>query len=187
MEADFSYTSDRHVGDRWLKIGDAGAVVDPIFSSGVFLSTKAAEMAAHAIARAFAAGDFREAMFAEYEKMVRRGTKVFWAFIDAFYNRDFLKQMVSSRRRPLLQKSITSLLAGDIFNESNALITYLTGDCGAFRPNAAELLHRRLRVPRVAQYRRLTSRADHPCPASIQYCESRYRQGCSLTAACYRV
>lgn len=132
LEADFSYVSDRQAGDRWLKVGDAGVFVDPIFSSGVFLSTKAAELAANAIEAAFEAGDFSQHMFADYEKAIRQGTKVFWAFIDAFYNRDFLKQMVTSRRRPLLQSSITSLLAGDVFNDRNALITYLTGEGGAF-------------------------------------------------------
>lgn len=131
-EADFSYTSDRHIGDRLIKVGDAGAFIDPVFSSGVFLSVKAADMAAHAIARAFESGDFSERAFTDYERRVRRGTKVFWSFIDAFYNRDFLKQMVTSRRRPLLQKSITSLLAGDIYNEHNQLISYLTGEGGAY-------------------------------------------------------
>lgn len=140
MEADFSYTSDRQAGDRWLKVGDAGVFVDPIFSSGVYLSTKAAALAAEAIGRAFAARDFSEKMFLDYEKAIRHGTKVFWAFIDAFYNRDFLKQMVTSRRRPLLQSSITSLLAGDVFNESNALITYLTGEGGAFADSEVKQL-----------------------------------------------
>jgi flavin-dependent dehydrogenase len=131
-ESDFSYTSERHVADRLLKIGDAGAFIDPVFSSGVFLSVKSAEMAAEAIHCAVRSGDFTEASFADYERKVRRGTKVFWSFIDAFYNRDFLKQMVTSRRRPLLQKSITSLLAGDIYNEQNRLISYLTGEGGAY-------------------------------------------------------
>jgi flavin-dependent dehydrogenase len=132
MEADFSYTSERQSGERWLKVGDAGVFVDPIFSSGVFLSTKAAELAAGAIETAFKTGNFGESAFSEYEQMIRRGTKVFWSFIDAFYNRDFLKQMVTSRRRPLLQSSITSLLAGDIFNPQNQLITYLTSEGGAY-------------------------------------------------------
>lgn len=140
MEADFSFVSDHHVGDRWLKVGDAGAFVDPVFSSGVFLSTKAAELAAEAIDKAFAADDFSERMFLDYEKAIRHGTKVFWAFIDAFYNRDFLKQMVTSRRRPLLQSSITSLLAGDVFNEKNALITYLTGEGGAYADSEVKQL-----------------------------------------------
>ncbi len=131
-EADFSFTSDRHVADRLIKVGDAGAFIDPVFSSGVFLSTKAAELAAETLDRAFAASDFSAKMFQDYEQKIRSGTAVFWAFIDAFYNRDFLKQMVTSRRRPLLQSSITSLLAGDIYNMDNALITYLTGQGGAF-------------------------------------------------------
>jgi flavin-dependent dehydrogenase len=131
-ESDFSYTSDRHVGDRLVKVGDAGAFIDPIFSSGVFLSVKAADLAAKAIARAFETGNFSESAFSDYEQLIRRGTKVFWSFIDAFYNRDFLKQMVTSRRRPLLQSSITSLLAGDIYNQNNQLITYLTSEGGAY-------------------------------------------------------
>ncbi|MBK8206265.1 MAG: tryptophan 7-halogenase [Planctomycetes bacterium] len=139
-ESDFSYTSDRHAGDRWIKVGDAGAFIDPVFSSGVFLSTKAAELAAEAISRAFDANDFSAAMFADYEARIRHGTKVFWAFIDAFYNRDFLKQMVTSRRRPLLQSSITSLLAGDIYNENNNLISFLTGKGGAFADSETQAL-----------------------------------------------
>jgi FADH2-dependent halogenase len=139
-ESDFSYTSDAHAGDRWLKVGDAGAFIDPIFSSGVFLSTKAAELGARAIDAAFAAGDFSRNAFTGYEAGIKQGTRVFWAFIDAFYNRDFLKQMVTSRRRPLLQKSITSLLAGDIFNESNQLIAYLTGKGGAYADSEVHAL-----------------------------------------------
>jgi flavin-dependent dehydrogenase len=131
-EADFSYTSERHVGDRWLKIGDAGAFIDPIFSSGILLSTRAADEAATVLKAAFAAGDFSEAALKPYEERVRKATRVFWAFIDAFYNRDFLKQMVTSKRRPLLQRSITSLLAGDVYNDNNQVIKYLTGEGGAF-------------------------------------------------------
>jgi flavin-dependent dehydrogenase len=139
-ESDFSYTSDAHAGDRWVKVGDAGAFIDPIFSSGVFLSTKAAQLAAQAIDSAFASGNFSRSAFAGYEGSIKQGTRVFWAFIDAFYNRDFLKQMVTSRRRPLLQKSITSLLAGDIFNENNQLITYLTGKGGAYADSEVHAL-----------------------------------------------
>jgi flavin-dependent dehydrogenase len=127
-EADFSYTSDHLAGERWLKIGDAGAFIDPIFSSGVLLSTRAAEFACDAILAARAGGDWSEAAFAEYERTVKEGTRAFWGFIDAFYNRDFLKQMVTSQRRPLLQRSITSLLAGGVFKSSNPMIPYLLGE-----------------------------------------------------------
>lgn len=133
-EADFSYTSERLVGDRLIKLGDAGAFIDPIFSSGVFLSTEAADAAAMALGRAFERGDFGESAFADYERHVRRGTEVFWAFIEAFYDRDFLKQMVTSRRRPLMQTCLTSLLAGDVYNDDNQLIQHLTA-------RASELPH----------------------------------------------
>src|SRR5215475_5112822 len=40
IEADFSYRSARLYGDRWLLTGDAAGFIDPIFSSGVFLSPR---------------------------------------------------------------------------------------------------------------------------------------------------
>ena len=62
---------------------------------------------------------------------IREGVRIFRAFIDAFYHHDFLTKMVTSGKRPLMQKSITSLLAGDVFNPDNALIQFLTGDTNA--------------------------------------------------------
>lgn len=43
---DWSYTSDRTVGDGYILVGDAACFVDPLFSSGVHLAMSAAMMAA---------------------------------------------------------------------------------------------------------------------------------------------
>jgi FAD-dependent halogenase len=43
---DWSYTSDRTVGDGWILVGDAACFVDPLFSSGVHLAMSAGTMAA---------------------------------------------------------------------------------------------------------------------------------------------
>lgn len=43
---DWSYTSDRTVGDGWILVGDAACFVDPLFSSGVHLALSAGMMAA---------------------------------------------------------------------------------------------------------------------------------------------
>ncbi len=43
---DWSYTSDRMIGDGWILVGDAACFVDPLFSSGVHLAMMSAVMAA---------------------------------------------------------------------------------------------------------------------------------------------
>ena len=43
---DWSYTSDRMIGDGWILVGDAACFIDPLFSSGVHLAMMSAVMAA---------------------------------------------------------------------------------------------------------------------------------------------
>jgi flavin-dependent dehydrogenase len=50
VEGDYSYFSDVKFGDRFALIGDAGQFIDPIFSSGVFLSMKSASLVAAELA-----------------------------------------------------------------------------------------------------------------------------------------
>lgn len=130
-EAEFTYGCDRLVDDRMMLIGDAAAFIDPIFSSGVHISMLCADLAAERIGASFESGDFSRESLAPYEVTIRDGVRIFRAFIDAFYHHDFLTKMVTSGKRPLMQKCITSLLAGDVFNPDNALIQFLTGDTNA--------------------------------------------------------
>ena len=41
---EFSYTTTERSGDGWLLIGDAYGFIDPIYSSGVYLALKSADM-----------------------------------------------------------------------------------------------------------------------------------------------
>jgi flavin-dependent dehydrogenase len=43
---DWSYTSERMIGDGWILVGDASCFIDPLFSSGVHLAMMSAVMAA---------------------------------------------------------------------------------------------------------------------------------------------
>ena len=43
---DWSYTSDRMIGDGWILVGDAACFIDPLFSSGVHLAMMSAVMSA---------------------------------------------------------------------------------------------------------------------------------------------
>ena len=46
VNGDFSYYSKQKFGDRYALIGDASAFIDPIFSSGIYLSMKSAQLVA---------------------------------------------------------------------------------------------------------------------------------------------
>ena len=48
-EGDYSYNSEVKYGPRFALVGDAGRFIDPIFSSGIFLSTKSAWLVANAL------------------------------------------------------------------------------------------------------------------------------------------
>ena len=75
---DFSYISRRIAGDGWVMAGDAFGFLDPIYSTGVFLAFKSAEMAADLAAtgeRNYRAG--RQETFSQTENILHGGTEYF--------------------------------------------------------------------------------------------------------------
>ncbi|MHC4841493.1 MAG: NAD(P)/FAD-dependent oxidoreductase [Planctomycetota bacterium] len=120
-EAEFTYSGGELSGDRWLKLGDAGAFIDPIFSSGILLSTLAADAAHKSITDALP----KNKSLSGFGEPVLQAVGVFRTFIQAFYDKDLLQHMVGERKRPLIQKGITSLLAGDVYNRDNPLLDWL--------------------------------------------------------------
>jgi flavin-dependent dehydrogenase len=113
--ANFAYAVEPVVGDRFLCVGDAVAFVDPIFSPGVFLAMQSGELAAGAILRAFHAGRFEARRFRAYERAVRRGTRPFERFIEAFYDRAFLEVFLRPRNVLGMVPAVTGVLAGGSF------------------------------------------------------------------------
>ncbi|CAL1711240.1 unnamed protein product [Somion occarium] len=63
--SDFSYSAGRYAGNGWRVIGDAGAFIDPFFSSGVHLACTGALAAAASIAASLR-GDCSEREAAEW-------------------------------------------------------------------------------------------------------------------------
>ena len=61
VNADYSYFVDKKYGNNFALIGDAGRFIDPIFSSGVFLSMKSARLVSDALEKMFETDDFSSA------------------------------------------------------------------------------------------------------------------------------
>jgi len=113
--ANFSYSTSPAVGDRFVSVGDAVTFVYPIFSSGVFVAMRSAELAAEEIVRAFRDDRFEAARFARYERRVRKGVRPLLRFIRNYYDPAFLDVFLTPRPMLGMLDSVTGVLAGGTF------------------------------------------------------------------------
>jgi len=81
--ADYSYRPTRLMGPGFVLAGDAGNFIDPVWSTGVFLATTSARLAARAIRESFAASSTRA--FDDYETTVQQLVGRYRQFIYYFY------------------------------------------------------------------------------------------------------
>jgi flavin-dependent dehydrogenase len=112
--SDFTYRSTRVAGDGWVLIGDAFGFLDPIYSSGVFMALKTAELAADSINSAFATGDFSPLHLANWGSTLIDGYNAIRKLVYAFYTRGFSFGQFM-RKHPEFKKNLVDLLIGDVF------------------------------------------------------------------------
>jgi flavin-dependent dehydrogenase len=116
----YSYSSSRMRGERWVLVGDAYAFVDPVFSSGVYLAMSGGGFVADAV-DAFLRGDrSAEKKFAQAERRVRLGIATFSWFIERFNTPGMRKLMLHPGNPMRVQEAVISLLAGDIYRNIGA-------------------------------------------------------------------
>ena len=113
---DYSYRSKQNAGDGFMLIGDAYGFLDPIYSSGVLLALKMAELAADAIHDAFKHDDFSAERLGQFQTQTRSGHRV-----DAQARLRFLQRWIQLREVPAevsrARVNIINLLIGDVFRE----------------------------------------------------------------------
>jgi flavin-dependent dehydrogenase len=114
--ANFSYRVAPMVGDRYLAVGDAAGFVDPIFSAGVFIAMRSAELAAEAIIDAFHRRDFGANAFHRYEARLHRGVAPFLAMIQRFYEPAFLDLFFGPAPPRRLYDAVLWVLSGAAFD-----------------------------------------------------------------------
>jgi len=117
--SDFQYRTRKLAGDGWVAIGDAGAFVDPVFSSGVHLAVTGAYAASQAAHASLAGGRLpRERDFAGYVRRTRSVLGVYSKFIYAWYDDDFRAVFMRPPQGKwgveLLKREIISVLAGEV-------------------------------------------------------------------------
>ena len=113
---DYSYRSKHNAGNGFIIIGDAYGFLDPIYSSGVLLALKMAELAADAIHDSFNHDDFSAARLGQYQAKLDRGIESMRKLVYAFYN-DGFSFSGFLRKYPDERFHIINLLIGDVFKE----------------------------------------------------------------------
>lgn len=114
---DFSYWMERMTGPNFALIGDAAGFFDPIFSTGVFMAMKTADIAADATDVRLRTGSTRE--LSRYEKSHQKALKQYLKFIAHFYRREFLEVFLQPSERFGLMPAVVGMLGGDVFEDKS--------------------------------------------------------------------
>ncbi|HYV07244.1 MAG TPA: NAD(P)/FAD-dependent oxidoreductase [Blastocatellia bacterium] len=113
---DYSYRSKQCAGDGFILIGDAYGFLDPIYSSGVLLALKMAELAADAIHDAFNTNDFSGERLGQFQSKLDNGIESMRKLVHAFYS-DGFSFAKFLQKYPEQRVNIINLLIGDVFRE----------------------------------------------------------------------
>ncbi len=123
LVSNYSYASDKKIGPRWVMIGDAATFLDPVFSSGVHISLRSAELAAEVLSQALPTNQsLTETVLGQsYEATLKVGVDRFQSLLLLFYKTAFYKDMSKTLKMDVIYKSFTSAISGDMWNNNNCL------------------------------------------------------------------
>jgi flavin-dependent dehydrogenase len=110
---DFSYRMKRIVGENYALIGDAAGFLDPIFSTGVFMAMKSADIASNAVEARLRKGSMR--LLKRYQRDMSSALEKYFKFISNFYRREFLEVFLQPGEHFGLLPVIVGVLAGNVF------------------------------------------------------------------------
>lgn len=85
-EGDYSYYSTTKFGDRFALVGDSSRFIDPIFSSGIYLSMKSATLVASALDEMFKAGMADNKPLEKVYEQINGAYNLVYNLITLYYN-----------------------------------------------------------------------------------------------------
>jgi flavin-dependent dehydrogenase len=118
--ADFSYRVRELTGPGWVAVGDAGGFIDPLFSTGVHLAMCGGKAAAETLLELLSPSGTADEMakLKAWEATLRKGAETFILAVQAFYAGPLMESLFADNKHEALRRSITSLLAGDVFSDA---------------------------------------------------------------------
>jgi flavin-dependent dehydrogenase len=109
-------------GPGFALLGNAGEFLDPVFSSGVTIAVKSADLAVTALLRERAgeAVDWEQ----DYAQPLRAGVDAFRAFVESWYRGGFQDVIFRQDQNPDIRRMISSILAGYAWDKANPYVAH---------------------------------------------------------------
>jgi flavin-dependent dehydrogenase len=112
-------------GEGYALLGNAGEFLDPVFSSGVTIAFKSAQLAADCLARRYAGETVDWAT--GFDEPLRHGVKAFRRFVESWYAGGFQKIIFHPEQQPDIRRMICSILAGYAWDRDNPYVSDPSG------------------------------------------------------------
>ena len=121
LSGDYSYYCENKLGSNYAMVGDAGAFLDPIFSSGIFVGMYSAELVSDALHKKLTLHD--DQALSDTYQIINGALGLIEKFIQLFYNPEIINFSKIGHPEKLLQYKETEaiytifhyLLSGDFF------------------------------------------------------------------------
>ena len=117
-----SYTqaTQKVFGDKYVLIGNCFGFLDPVFSSGVALSTESGLLAAKLLHKQL--GGEQVDWQTDYADYMTSGIDVYKSYVGDWYTGDLQKLFWAEDINPTIKEEITSILAGYVWDKKNRLV-----------------------------------------------------------------
>ncbi|MCE3278180.1 MAG: dependent oxidoreductase [Bacteroidetes bacterium] len=121
VNGDYSYYCEKKFGNNFAMIGDAGAFLDPIFSSGIYVGMHSAELISEALHQKLISG--KDEAINEAYGQINGAVKLLEKFIRLFYTPEIMnfammghpEKLLSYKKTETIYSIFHYLLAGDFF------------------------------------------------------------------------
>ena len=125
MASNYSERCSELTGPRWLLLGDAAGFLDPVFSSGVHIALKSADIASEVLTDAVKTNRLitETELGQNYANDLFKGMIRFRSLLRLFYHTDFVSSMQKVLHRPNTLRAFTSAVGGDMWNDKNPLFS----------------------------------------------------------------
>ena len=120
VHKDYTRSSEKIIGDRFVLTGNTTEFLDPVFSSGVAFATESGLVAAKLVERELKGEkiDWQK----EYVEHLEYGIDVFRTYVKEWYSGDLQKIFFHANINPLMKKQLTSVLAGYVWDKENPFV-----------------------------------------------------------------
>ncbi len=112
-------------GPGYALLGNAGEFLDPVFSSGVTIAFKSAQLAAECLRRKYAGESID--WETDFSIPLRAGVRTFRRFVEAWYQGGFQKIIYFEKAQPEVRAMICSILAGYAWDTDNPYVADESG------------------------------------------------------------